>query len=161
MSGDTYVIKSEAISKIAPKTKTHFLNQNASRIERSLAEATGLSEIDFAIMEVEPGEESTEHHKHYHEEECVYILEGEGVARIGSESYAVSAGDFIGYRAGGLAHSIQNTGKNTLRCINVSQRKAHDVADYPRKGKRLFRNKDLTWNMVDVTVIDRPFGSRT
>ena len=55
MSGDTYVIKSEAISKIAPKTKTHFLNQNASRIERSLAEATGLSEIDFAIMEVEPG----------------------------------------------------------------------------------------------------------
>lgn len=161
MSGETYVIKSDAIAKMATKTKTHFLNDNARRTEKSLAEATGLSEIDFAIMEVSPGEESTEHHKHHHEEECIYILEGTGVARIGSESHAVSAGDFIGYRAGGLAHSIQNTGESTLRCITVSQRKAHDVADYPRKGKRLFRNKDLTWNMVDVTVIDRPFGSRT
>ncbi|MEO9825788.1 MAG: cupin domain-containing protein [Paracoccaceae bacterium] len=161
MSGENYVIKSEAIAKIPGKTKTHFLNENARRTETSLAEATGLSEIDFAIIEVAPGNESTEHHKHHHEEECLYVLEGTGVARIGSESHTVTSGDFIGYRAGGLAHSIQNTGPNTMRCIVVSQRKAHDVADYPRKGKRLFRNKDLTWNMVDVTVIDRPFGSRT
>ena len=161
MSGETYVIKSDKIASLSAAKKTHFLNENARRTERSLAQATGLSEIDFAIMEVAPGEESTEHHKHYHEEECIYVLEGEGVARIGAESHAVTAGDFIGYRAGGLAHSLQNTGETTLRCIAVSQRKAHDVSDYPRKGKRLFRNKDLTWNMVDVTVIDRPFGSRT
>lgn len=161
MSGETYVIKCDAIETLSVNSKTHFLNENARRTERSLAQATGLAEIDFAIMEVAPGDESTEHHKHYHEEECIYVLEGEGVARIGSESHAVAAGDFIGYRAGGLAHSLQNTGDTTLRCIAVSQRKAHDVSDYPRKGKRLFRNKDLTWNMVDVTVIDRPFGSRT
>ena len=161
MSGETYVIKSGAIGNIDPILKTHFLNENARRTDRSLAQATGMTEIDFAIMEVAPGDESTEHHKHYHEEECIYVLEGDGVARIGSESHPIGPGDFIGYRAGGLAHSIQNTGSSTLRCITVSQRKAHDVADYPRKGKRLFRNKDLTWNMVDVTVIDRPFGSRT
>jgi uncharacterized cupin superfamily protein len=161
MSGETYVIKSDRIEAIEPVLKTHFLNENARRTERSLAQAVGLEEIDFAIMEVAPGDESTEHHKHYHEEECIYVLEGEGVARIGSESHALEPGDFIGYRAGGLAHSIKNTGSTPLRCIAVSQRKAHDVSDYPRKGKRLFRNKDLTWNMVDVAVIDRPFGSRT
>ena len=161
MSGETYIIKSDDIASIPEAMKTHFLNDNARRSERSLAKTCGLNEIDFAIMEVAPGDESTEHHKHYHEEECVYVLEGEGVARIGAESHPVKAGDFIGYRAGGLAHSLQNTGTHTMRCITVSQRKAHDVSDYPRKGKRLFRNKDLTWNMVDVTVIDRPFGSRT
>lgn len=161
MSGETYVIKSDTIQSISPDLKTHFLNENARRTERSLARKSGLSEIDFAIMEVAPGDESTEHHKHYHEEECIYVLEGEGVARIGAESHPVGPGDFIGYRAGGLAHSLKNTGTAPMRCIAVSQRKAHDVSDYPRKGKRLFRNKDLTWNMVDVTVIDRPFGSRT
>ena len=48
-----------------------------------------------------------------------------------------------------------------FRCISVSQRTNHDVSDYPRRGKRLFRNKNLTFNMVDLTVIDRPFGAKT
>ncbi len=112
-------------------------------------------------VEVAPGDESTEHHKHYHEEECLYVLDGRGTARIGAESFDIGAGDFVGFRKGGLAHSVKNTGDVALRCLLVSQRKQHDVSDYPRKGKRLFRNKDLTWNMVDLTVIDRPFGART
>lgn len=161
MSDETYLLTSDVIASMRPKVKKHFLNENALRSERSLAQATGLEEIDFTIVDVAPGDESTEHHKHYHEEECIYVLEGEGVARVGSESHAVKSGDFIGCRAGGLAHSLKNTGTKPLRCILVSQRKNHDVADYPRLSKRLFRNKNLTWNMVDTHVIDRPFGSKT
>jgi uncharacterized cupin superfamily protein len=161
MTGDDYVLPAEKIAKLSPKVKKHFLTESARRSERSLAEATGLNEIEFAIMEVAPGDESTEHHKHYHLEECLYVLEGEGVARIGAGSYPVKPGDFVGYRAGGLAHSLYNNGEKPLRCIVVSQRKGHDVSDYPRCGKRLFRNKDLTWNLVDLSVIDRPFGSKT
>ena len=48
-----------------------------------------------------------------------------------------------------------------LRCLAVSQRKAHDVSDYPRRGKRLYRNEKLTWNLVDLAVLDRPFGAKT
>ena len=161
MSGGIYLLTADAIARKAPKVKSYFLNENARRTERSLAQAAGLQEIDFAIIEGAPGDESTEHHKHHHQEECLYVLEGEGTARIGAESHQVKSGDFVGYRAGGLAHSLQNTGTTPLRCIVVSQRKAHDVSDYPRVGKRLFRNKDLTWNLVDVSVIDRPFGSKT
>ncbi|MEL7150258.1 MAG: cupin domain-containing protein [Pseudomonadota bacterium] len=161
MSQDTYYLSSEEISEMPNKLRTHFLNENAQRRERALGKAAGMEEVDFAIVEIYPGDESTEHHKHYHEEECLYVLEGKGVAMIGRDSFAVKAGDFIGYRKGGLAHSLRNTGDTTLRCISVRQRKNHDVSDYPRLGKRLFRNKDLTWNMVDLTVIDRPFGAKT
>lgn len=161
MSDDTYHLSSAKISTLAGKEKTHFLNDKARRSGKSLGALTGLTEIDFCLVEVEPGDETTEHHKHYHEEECLYVLEGEGTARIGSASHAVMAGDFVGFRKGGLAHSLKNTGDGLLRCIIVSQRKNHDVSDYPRRGKRLFRNKDLTWNLVDLTVIDRPFGART
>ncbi|MEM1090305.1 MAG: cupin, partial [Pseudomonadota bacterium] len=37
---------------------------------------------------------------------------------------------------------------------------AHDVADYPRKGKRLFRNHPLPWNLVDITEIEEPVAGR-
>ena len=161
MKSDIYHLSADDIDKVSATTKTHFLNDSARRREKSLATMTGLNEIDFCLVEVDPGDETTEHHKHYHEEECVYILEGEGTARIGAESLTVRPGDFVGFRKGGLAHSLKNTGSSVLRCIIVSQRKHHDVSDYPRKGKRLFRNKELTWNLVDVNVIDRPFGAKT
>lgn len=161
MSDDIYILSSADINGMKEKEKSHFLNTNARRKEKSLGGATGLSEIDVTIIEVEPGDESTEHHLHYHEEECLYVLEGEATARIGATSQVVKAGDFIGYRKAGLAHSLKNTGDVPLRCIAVTQRTNHDVSDYPRMGKRLFRNKNLTWNMVDLTVIDRPFGAKT
>lgn len=161
MSDDTYILSAIDIMSMQGEVKRHFLNDKARRVQKSLGSTTGLSEIDFCMIEVAPGDESTEHHLHYHEEECLYVLEGEATARIGAESHDVKAGDFIGYRKGGLAHSLKNTGSGTLRCIAVSQRQNHDVSDYPRCGKRLFRNKNLTWNMVDVTVIDRPFGAKT
>ncbi len=161
MRDEVYHLSSDDIENMRGKERTHFLNEHARRSEKSLGGATGLAEIDFCIVEIEPGDETTEHHKHYHEEECLYILEGTGTARIGAECREVRKGDFVGFRKGGLAHSLKNTGDTTMRCITVSQRKNHDVSDYPRMGKRLYRNKDLTWNLVDISVIDRPFGAKT
>lgn len=161
MGKDIYHITAREVASVKPDVNTHFLNENARRFDKPLGKFTGLKEIGFALIEVEPGDESTEHHKHYHEEECVYVLQGKGVALIGSETHEIGPGDFLGFRKGGLAHSLKNTGDEPLRCVAVSQRKDHDVSDYPRLGKRLFRNKDLTWNMVDITVIDRPFGAKT
>ncbi len=161
MNKDKYIVTADDISEMKGDVRTHFLNAKAHRLEKALGNATGLTEIDFSIIELAPGSESTEHHKHYHEEECIYVLEGTATARIGSESQEIKAGDFVGYRKGGLAHSFKNSGDGPFRCIAISQRKSHDVSDYPRLGKRLFRNRDLTWNLVDLGVIDRPFGAKT
>jgi len=62
---------------------------------------------------MEPGYESTELHRHHHEDECVYILDGEAEATVG---------DFLGYRAGGEPHKIKNVGNSVLRCIVVGER---------------------------------------
>jgi len=78
-----------------------------------------LTGFGFHLIEVEPGCETTEHHLHYHEDECVFVLDGEAMAIIGEEQHLIGPGDFLGYRKGGLAHSIRNTGKVTLRCIVV------------------------------------------
>ena len=157
---DKYIVSKNEIESMQGLEKVHFLNPKAKRNNKSLGDLTGLSGIGFHIIEVQPGDETTETHVHYFEEECVYILEGEAQARIGDEVYAVGAGDFIGYRAGGHAHGISNTGSHVLRCIVVGQRLEHDVADYPGQKKRLFRNADLKSNLVDIDAISEPVAGK-
>lgn len=153
---DKYIVTQEEIAAYEGVTKTHFLNDNAQRINKSLGDLTGLTGLGFHIIEIEPGHESTEFHKHYHEDECVYILEGEAEATIGDTKHHVKSGDFIGYRAGGEAHQLSNVGDSILRCIVVGQRLAHDVGDYPLKQKRIYRNQGLPWNLVDLDNISEP-----
>ncbi len=136
--------------------KQHFLNPRAQRINKSLGDLTGLKGIGFHIIEIPAGKESTEFHVHYHEDECVYVLSGVGKATIGENQYDIAEGDFIGYRAGGLAHTIMNTGESILKCIVVGQRLKHDIADYPALGKRIYRNANRPWDLVDLENITHP-----
>jgi uncharacterized cupin superfamily protein len=157
---DKYIVTREEIEAFDGLDKVHFLNANARRRNKSLGDLTGLKNIGFHIIEVQPGFESTEQHVHHHEEECLYVLEGEAQAHIGDEVHTVRAGDFIGYRAGGASHKLRNTGNDVLRCIVVGQRLPHDVADYRLLGKRLYRNEGLAWNMVDLSAVEEPSGGK-
>jgi uncharacterized cupin superfamily protein len=154
-----YLLKREAIDEMEGTRKTHFLNPGARRINKSLGDATGLTGFGVHIIEVEPGHETTEHHLHHHEDECVFVLSGSATAFIGDEAFAIGQGDFIGYRKGGLAHSIRNTGSETLRCIVVGERRAHDVCDYPVLNKRMFRNSGMPANLADLSEIEELGGS--
>ncbi|MEM1143891.1 MAG: cupin domain-containing protein [Pseudomonadota bacterium] len=150
------VLKKSSIDEMEGLRKTHFLNRGAQRINKSLGDASGLQNIGFHIVEVEPGKDSTELHFHHHEEECVYILDGEATATIGESTVAVASGDFIAYPAGGEPHKLTNTGDQSLRCIVVGQRLPHDVVDYPGQQKRLYRNQNLSWSLVSMADIIQP-----
>ena len=149
-----YLITKEEIEAYEGKELTHFLNSNAKRLNKSLGDLTGLTGLGFHIIEIQPGFESTEFHMHHYEEECVYILDGQAEADIGEQTYIVKTGDFIGYRAGGEAHKLTNTGTSVLRCIVVGQRLEHDVGDYPRLKKRIYRNSGMDRNLVDLSDIE-------
>lgn len=155
---EKYILTKEEIEQYEGVEKTHFLNENARRINKSLGDLTGLSGFGFHIIEIQPGYESTELHMHYYEDECVYILEGEAEATIGDNKYSVKAGDFIGYRAGGEPHQLKNNSSSLLKCIVVGQRLDRDVGDYPNLKKRIYRNKGMKWNLVDFENIDEPFA---
>ena len=157
---ENYIIKRNEIELMEGVNKTHFLNPKAQRINKSLGDITGLTGLGFHIIEVPPGMESTEYHFHYHEDECTYILSGQATVTIGELEYVVEPGDFIGYRAGGQPHTMKNTGDDILKCIVVGQRLAHDVGDYPRQQKRIYRNRGMEWNLVDMDTIDIPNGGK-
>lgn len=151
-----YILRKNEIEELEGLKKTHFLNPNARRLNKSLGDLTGLTGLGFHIIEVEPGFESTEYHVHYFEDECVYILEGEATVTIGEEKFKVFEGDFIGYRAGGKAHTMYNDGQNVLKCIVVGQRLPHDIGDYPHLKKRIYRNQGMEWDLVDTEAIAHP-----
>lgn len=55
---------------------------------------------------------------------------------------------------------MRNTGDAVLRCIVVGQRLSHDVGDYPRRGKRIYRTSGMPWDLVDSDAIEHPTGGR-
>lgn len=151
-----YLVTAEEIDQMEGVQKTHFLNPDAKRVNKSLGDITGLDGIGFHLITVQPGDATTEHHMHYHEDECVYVLSGNATAYIGEESFPIKTGDFLGYRKGGLAHSIVNTGNEVLKCIIVGERLKYDVADYARLKKRLYRHEGMEWNLVDIRDLSYP-----
>lgn len=140
-------------NEVTGLSRTHFLNENAITIKKSLSDLAGLTKLGFHIIEVEPGYESTEYHRHHNEDECSYILSGEATITTGEEEHLVGSGDFIGYPAGGEPHTMKNTGDSTLICIVVGQRLQNDIVDYPNLNKRLYCHGDKSdlVNISDIT----------
>jgi len=89
----------------------------------------------------------------------VFVLSGNATAFLGDEAHSIGPGDFIGCRKGGVAHSIKNTGDEVLRCSVVGERLPHDVGDYPRQGKRIYRNEGVPWNVVNLENVQEVGGS--
>lgn len=155
-----YIVRKAEVESMEGVDKAHFLNPDAQRNNKSLGDLTGLTGLGFHIIEVPAGKSSTEFHVHHCEDECTYVLSGTGTVVIGEDEHAIAEGDFIGYRKGGEAHTMINSGSEPLRCIVVGQRLAHDVGDYPEKGKRIYRNEGLPWDLVDHQHIDHPVGGK-
>lgn len=150
------IVTKQEIDAYPAEKRHHFLDKDAIRFTKSLGDMAGLTGFGFHIAEVPAGHLSTEPHFHHYEEECVYILEGQGISIIGEDKQEVQAGDFIGYPAGGEAHSLLNTGDVPLKCIVVGQRLAHDICDYPEKNKRVYRMTGMPRALVDLDDIKVP-----
>ncbi len=157
---DKYVVKRAEIDAMEGLRKAHYLNPDAQRINKSLGDMVGLTGFGFHIIDVPPGKESTEYHVHHFEDECAYVLSGTGRVTIGEEEIDIGEGDFIGYRKSGKPHTMRNTGDDVLRCIVVGERLPHDVGDYPRLHKRLYRSPGRPWDLVDHDAIANPEAGR-
>lgn len=156
-----YLLTKQDIENFEGIDKSHFLNPETRRIDKSLGDLTGLTDFGIHMIEVEPGIESTELHRHHYEDECVYILEGSATAVIEDEKHSVCPGDFIAYPAGGPAHKLINTGDTTLKFLVVGRRQEHDVIDYPLLKKRMYQNKKLGFEIVDIDNIEEaPIGKK-
>ena len=101
------------------------------RVKRGLGDALGLARIGINHTTLLPGKESSMRHWHTHEDEFVYVLEGEVVLRTGAGEQLLSAGMCAGFPAGSEdGHQLVNRGERPAVYLEISNRDGEDCAYY-------------------------------
>ena len=129
-----------------------FRDQVLPREKRALGDALGLSRVGVNLTTLFPGKRSALRHYHSHEEELVFVLEGEVVLRTDEGEQVLRAGTCAGFPAGSTnGHHLENRAGAPARYLEIGTRERADVAGYPDddlaarkddRGIHVFTHKD-------------------
>jgi uncharacterized cupin superfamily protein len=120
---------------LVPESHTGYPPAYAARVlprpVRALGDALGLTHIGVNLATLLPGKESSMRHWHTHEDEFVYVLEGEVVLRTDAGEQVLTAGMCAGFAAGRPdGHQLINRSLQPARYLALSNRAAADVCYY-------------------------------
>lgn len=100
----------------------------ADRVRQRLGSAGGLIDFGVNLMRLPPGNWSSQRHWHSHEDEFVYVLEGELVLVEGEGETLLRAGDCAAFRKNsGDGHHLINRGETTAVYLEIGSRHPDDV----------------------------------
>ena len=135
---------------------SHPWNPQSEIIGAYLGRAAGLTRVGVNLAKIPPNKESFIYHSHYREEEWIYILSGHGIAEINEQEFEVHPGDFMAFPTPSVAHHLRNPSDEDLVYLMGGENLDIEVADFPRLGKRMFRQADAVeiFNLSDM----EPFG---
>lgn len=120
------------------------------REKRRLGDAFGLTKFGVNLVTLPPGAWSAQRHWHSHEDEFVYIVEGELTLVTDAGAQRLTAGMTAGFRAGVEdGHHLVNRSDAPATYLEIGDRDPDDSAGYPdidlaaKKigGKHAFFNK--------------------
>ena len=145
-------------STLTPRTTSGYPEPFRARVlpreKRALGEALGLKAFGVNLTTLAPGKESSMRHHHTHEEEFVFVLEGELVLVSDAGEQRLTPGMCAGFPAGsGDGHQLVNRSSAPATYLEVGSRHADDRAEYSdvdlayRKapdGRALYTHKDGT-----------------
>lgn len=132
------------------KTQTPILNLADVHLERyahgdkfevrdgAIASLIGARLLGYSLLVVPPGKRAYPFHNHHVNEEMFFILEGQGVLRVGDRELPIRKGDVIASPPGGrdTAHQIINTSDtDEIRYLAVSTMIPSEVVEYPDSDK--------------------------
>jgi uncharacterized cupin superfamily protein len=100
----------------------------AERTRRRLGDTGGLTDFGVNLMTLPPGGWSSQRHWHGHEDELVYVLEGELVLVEDGGETLLKAGDCATFaKNSGNGHHMINRSTMTARYLEVGSRSPDDV----------------------------------
>ena len=124
----------------------------AGRMKWRLGDAAGLTQFGVNLLRLPDGQWTALRHWHLHEDEFVYVLEGEVILVTDEGEAVLRPGDCCGFKAGDPnGHHIQNrSGKEAVLLEVGARHPTGDGAEYPdidmvlRAGEQAWRHKDGT-----------------
>lgn len=145
-------------ASLTPRSTSGYPEPYRSRVlpreKRAIGDALGLTRVGVNLTTLLPGKESSMRHFHTHEDELVFVLEGEVVLRTDEGEQVLTPGMCAGFPAGvSDGHQLVNRSDRPARYLEISNRDPEDGAGYPevdlvyRKGADgapMFTRKDGT-----------------
>jgi uncharacterized cupin superfamily protein len=121
---------------VAPRTGSGypepFRAACATRSKRALGDAAGLTRFGVNLTHLNPGDWSAQRHWHSHEDEFVYVLEGELTLVSDAGDQVLTSGMAAGFPAGVEdGHCLINRGSAVAVYLEVGNRSDEDWAYYP------------------------------
>ena len=105
-----------------------FAEPCAERIRQRLGDAGGLRDFGVNLMRLPPGGWSSQRHWHSHEDELVYVLEGELTLIEDGGETPLRAGDCACFAKGtGNGHHMINRSGSTAVYLEVGSRQPDDL----------------------------------
>jgi uncharacterized cupin superfamily protein len=109
-----------------------FRSRVLPREKRALGEALGLTKLGVNLTTLQPGKESSIRHFHTHDDEFVFVLEGELILRTDQGEQRLCAGMCAGFPAGSRdAHQLVNRSDRPARYLEIGTDDPADVPQYP------------------------------
>lgn len=109
-----------------------FQAEVAGRSKRALGNALGLTNYGVNHVCLEPGAWSAQRHWHSHEDELVYILEGEITLVTEQGEQVLGPGMAAGFPAGVAdGHHLVNRSDRPAAYLEIGDRSADDEVHYP------------------------------
>jgi uncharacterized cupin superfamily protein len=109
-----------------------FARAVAGRSRKRLGNAAGLDQFGVNLTTLKPGAASALRHWHHHEDELVYILEGELTLIEDEGETLLTAGDAAGFKAGiENGHHLVNKSSRDAVYLEIGTRSMHERAEYP------------------------------
>ena len=123
-------------ASLAPRTGSGYPEPYRSRVlpreKRALGDALGLTRIGVNLTTLMPGRESSMRHWHTHEDELIYVLEGEVTLLTDAGEQTLGPGHCAGFAAGSRdGHQFVNRSDRPAVYLEISNRDPGDEAHYP------------------------------
>ena len=119
------------------------------REKRALGDAFGLTQFGANLTRLPPGMASAQRHWHSHEDELVYILEGEAVLITDAGEQVMTAGMCAGFEAGVAdGHHLVNRSDRDVVFLEIGTRAMEGGADYPDVDMIVRRAEDGKWRYL-------------
>ncbi|MGI8839403.1 MAG: cupin domain-containing protein [Caulobacteraceae bacterium] len=123
-----------------------------ARTRKRLGKAGGLTEFGVNLLTLPPGAWSSQRHWHTHEDEFVWVVEGEVALVTDAGEEILRAGDYAAFKAGDPdGHHLINRSARAATVLEVGNSdRPRDTCDYPdidmiaRPGEDHYRRRDGT-----------------
>jgi uncharacterized cupin superfamily protein len=123
-----------------------FASLVEGRVKRRLGDLFGLTNFGINLTQLAPGSISALYHHHTTQDEFIYILEGSPTLVLGDQEFVLKPGDCCGFKAGsGVGHQLANRSASIVTYLEIGDRTADDLPEYPRDDLKLTLSPEGGW----------------